>query len=357
MALRALKQGDRNRVIAEFYQQHLDEGKEHTARHFMVNHGLSRSTVLRACQIQDRINARENQSLDRQPGSGRPKALTQNQERQILRAVENKKGPSTITQARRFSVDQRTVQRTLHRQGAKAPKRQKAPAITEAQMARVRERSTLLSQNFFPPGGSMAIVLDDESFFTLKGDEVRGNDRIWTRDISTCPPEVRFRQKEKFTKKLLVHAAISTRGVSELTFIEGGYAVNRFVYIEILRKTVVPFIRRHHSNGRYWFWPDLASAHYANDTLDFLRQNNIRFIAKDANPPCVASLRPIEDFWAALKKSVYDQGWEATSFTALKRRIRLKARELPLPVILRLFNTIKERLAACARDGYWSVHR
>ena len=49
-----------------------------------------------------------------------------------------------------------------------------------------------------------------------------------------------------------------------------------------------------------------------NDTLAFLQQQ-IKFVPKKANPPCVASLRPIKDFWAALKKAVYDKGREATS--------------------------------------------
>ena len=106
----------------------------------------------------------------------------------------------------------------------------------------------------------MAIVIDDESYFTLKGDETRGNDRVWTRDITTCPPEVRFKQKAKFAKKLLVHAAISLKEVSELSFVEGGYAINAAAYIQILRSTVVPFINSNHSNGRYWFWMNLASA-------------------------------------------------------------------------------------------------
>ena len=93
---------------------------------------------------------------------------------------------------------------------------------------------------------------------TLKGDEVRGNDRVWTTDISTCPPEVRFKQKQKFAKKLLVHCAISPKGVSELSFVEGGYAINRHDYIRILRQKVVPFIRANHGDGRYWFWMDIA---------------------------------------------------------------------------------------------------
>ena len=65
----------------------------------------------------------------------------------------------------------------------------------------------------------------------------------------------------------------------------------------------------------------------------------------------------MEDFWSALKKMVYDGGWEANSLAALKRRIKLKAREFLLPTVLRLFNTIKERLEICARQGYWAVHR
>ena len=43
-----------------------------------------------------------------------------------------------------------------------------------------------------------------------------------------------------------------------------------------------------------------------------------------------------------LKKVVYNEGWEATSILVLKRRIKEKARQIPLPTILCLFNTIKE---------------
>jgi hypothetical protein len=121
----------------------------------------------------------------------------------------------------------------------------------------------------------------------------------------------------------------------ELLFVKGGYAINSAAYIRILPRTVVPFIRANQGN-QYWFWMDLASAHYANATLAFLQQEKIRFVPKDANPPSVASLWPVEDFWAALKKAVYDEGWEATSMSALKRRIKQKARQIPLPMILSL---------------------
>ena len=92
-----------------------------------------------------------------------------------------------------------------------------------------------------------------------------------------------------------------------------------------------------------------------NDTLAFLQQW-IKFVPKKANPPCVAFLRPIKDFWAALKKAVYDKSCEATSFPSFKGKIRRKAQKVSIPIVLRLFNTILERLAVCARDRYSAIH-
>ena len=215
MGLRNLKLGQRNRIISEFYEANIARGKAFTVQHFMGNHGLKRTAIYDALERIDRIRAGGRagrlETLDRRPGSGRPRKLSNRQAANVLRILENKKGASTQTQARRFGVHRTTIQRVMRRQGAKAPKRQKAPEIDATKMQRVVERSAILSRDYFPEDGRTAMIIDDESFFTLKGDEMRGNDRVWTRDITTCPPEVRFRQKSKFPKKLLVHAVISQR--------------------------------------------------------------------------------------------------------------------------------------------------
>ena len=164
MAFRHLKLGDRNRVISDFYLSHLDEEKRFTVEHFVNNHGMKRATVYRAIERADQISLGGQDKVDRRPGSGRPRALSQRQERSVLRAVENKKGGSTKRQAQQRGVTQRTVQRIIHRQGGKSYKRQKAPQIDAEQMEKVKERATKLSRNFFPPGVRTAIIVDDESY-------------------------------------------------------------------------------------------------------------------------------------------------------------------------------------------------
>ena len=42
----------------------------------------------------------------------------------------------------------------------------------------------------------------------------------------------------------------------------------------------------------------------------------------------MASLHPIEDFWAAVKKENYNSEWEVEHFAQLKQRILAKARQI-----------------------------
>ena len=90
------------------------------------------------------------------------------------------------------------------------------------------------------------------------------------------------------------------------------------------------------------FWPDLGSTHYADATQQFLKDEGIWYIPKYNKPPAVASLRPIEDFWAAVKKENHNSEWEAEDFAQLKRRILAKACQNLLDVILNPLRTVHD---------------
>ena len=65
---------------------------------------------------------------------------------------------------------------------------------------------------------------------------------------------------------------------------------------------MLPFIEEHHSDNNYVFWPDLASSHYAEATLDLMIENVIDHVDKIDNPANLTGVRPIEDFWALFRK-------------------------------------------------------
>ncbi|XP_017462431.1 PREDICTED: uncharacterized protein LOC108355809, partial [Rhagoletis zephyria] len=169
----------------------------------------------------------------------------------------------------------------------------------------------------------------DESYFTFSHHEISGNDGFYTDNIELTPDKVKYAAKSKFEPKVLVWAAISSKGVSvPLIRPSGAAAINSDTYINQCLTKLKRFIENNHARDKIMFWPDLASSHYAKKTLDWLTENNIPFVPKKDHPPNIPKARPIEDFWAILKRMVYDKGWEAKNEHQLIGRITRKIREM-----------------------------
>ena len=82
--------------------------------------------------------------------------------------------------------------------------------------------------------------------------------------------------------------------------------INSDVYInECLIPRLVPFIRHHHSDNNYVFWPDLARAHYSKETVAWMNEN-VKYVPEHLNPPNVPQARLIESFWGDLTQKVYE---------------------------------------------------
>ena len=97
------------------------------------------------------------------------------------------------------------------------------------------------------------------------------------------------------------------------------------------------------------FWPDLASAHYANATLQFLDENGITYVPRDQNPPNAPQIRPIENFFGILKQHVYAGNWSANSREALIRRIKKCIKEI------KMFNNLKPKIHQAMENGLDSL--
>ena len=112
--------------------------------------------------------------------------------------------------------------------------------------------STSTSRSYFPACGRVAIVKDNESYFTLKNANVHGNDQVWTRDVSMCPPEICFQGKAKIRNFLPMSQSQS----KEYCSVPANNTINAKVYCQIIHANIIPFMRQHHSNGSYYFWAD-----------------------------------------------------------------------------------------------------
>ena len=259
-------------------------------------------------------------------------------------------GRSQTATARLLGCSRRTVGRILKQR--KKPivsrKRIKRPARTRWQQIQGRIKCGRLYRKY----NGHFFILDDESYFTLTHSRLTNNDRYYSDSISETPEHLKYVDKTKFEKKLLVWLAMSSKGVSSILIRPSGNAINQHVYLnECIQKRLVPFIKKHHIGTKYVFWPDLASSHYARSVVDWLQSNNISFVPKESNPANVPEVRPIEDFWGILKANVYKGGWQANNLQQLESRIRTCLKNIDIALVQRPIGGTIRRIDRVRRNG------
>jgi hypothetical protein len=273
----------------------------------------------------------------------------------LKRLTNNRTGISQRRLAGKFDVSQSTICRQLSKMKISYRKREKTPKYSKKQKQKSQEISRKLVNCLYR--SNFSIIIDDEKYFTYSGANMPGNAGYYTNDKNACPDDVRFAGKEKFPPKILVWLCMSDRGMSAPLFYKSkSEAINSDTYIRCLKKRLIPFIQQHHEDLNYVFWPDLAPAHYSNETVKWM-EDNVHFVAKHLNPPNVPKARPIEDFWGCLAQKVYEGGWEAKTAEQLINRIKLKLKEFDLNFVESLMRGVKAKLKSIAKEGVFSLYK
>ena len=334
---------DYQKMLAKFCEKNPQKSKKEVYDHFKA-YGLAKSTIYRWHK-----QLEEGSFLNRRKSSGRPvKIATREVIKQLVRNFDHRAGCSQRKMARRIGCTQQYIsfllkQRTMIRRR----KRIKRPLMTEKQKQKARRNCRHMLSTY----KKIDFVMDDESYFTLTQSNLPGNDSYYTSNNQLTPHHVQHYYKAKHEEKLLVYLVISPKGVSKPRFIPSGLAVNRWVYVgRCIRPVLRPFLKKHYPNGGYVFWPDLATAHYANFTIGELQANGIPFVPKWSNPANVPKARPIEDFWGILKEMVYERDWSAQTLDELKNRIIYCMKKIDPSLVQRLMGTVRQRLRQIARN-------
>ena len=184
--------------------------------------------------------------------------------------------------------------------------------------------------------------MDDETYVKMDFKTLPGP-QYYTKSVDENLPLVETTVGiEKFGKKILVWQAICQCGLRSRTFLTN-VTINKEIYTnECLKKRLLPFIASH--SGPVIFWPDLASAHYAKTTLEWLETNNIYTVPKEANPPNVPELRPIERYWALVKKELKNVKKVAQNEKDFKQKWDSSSKKVTKQVIINIMSNITTKV-------------
>lgn len=221
-----------------------------------------------------------------------------NKARQIVGLLKKNPNLSNRKTAVKANCSEFLVRKVKKSEGLKTYKVQKVPDRNSRKNEEAKERSKKLYRNFITK--YECCIMDDETYVLGDFSQLPGQEFYVADARGNVEEKFRTQKKTKFPKKFLVWQAICSCGKRSTSYITTG-TINTDLYIkECLEKRLLPFIREHDVST--FFWPDLASCHYSKSSLEWYDKNNVVLVPREANPPNCPELRPIERYWALVKK-------------------------------------------------------
>jgi transposase len=236
----------------------------------------SRTTIYRLLSVYDHTGSAVAKA---RPGRKKKLATPENL-RRLREMVNNKAGVSDDLAGRRMGWSRAYVQRIRAKKlNIRKFKKRKAPYYKPGMETIVKKQARRLGRFGFPPGSEEFIVMDDEHYVYLDQSFCPQNKYFNAVSQKVAPPEIQIITDRKFCPKLMIWLAISMRGRSSVYFVPNKVNIDSEVYLrECVKKRLMPFLKKAYPDNSALFWPDKATAHYANIVKDFLAARNIKMV-------------------------------------------------------------------------------
>ena len=280
------------RVIS-FYVNLAERSKIKTVKHFQ-NEGKDKGSVYRIIRRYEATNiVGHRKSTGRTTTVGTPKM-----KQKISKLFLKHPSTSVSAAAKKLDINRSTLSHIKVRKlGIKAYTKKKAPKYVKDQEQRAKSGCRFVYKKTL----QKILIIDDETYLPWDPQDVPGKKFFHATDPNEVTYSEKVQPKAKFFKKTLIWQAMDENGNISEPFVSEG-TISAEVYLkECIQARLLPFIDKYYDRNQILFWPDMASAHYANKVTSFLNDSNIEFVQKSKNAPNVPQARGIERFWALCK--------------------------------------------------------
>lgn len=329
--------------VREIIIKKLLEKPERTHKQIAKELKVHRNTITNALK-----SYKEDLNVKKKSVSGRPKGFASPKKaKKIVAHFKRNPNISLRKLAGKVGCSASTVNRVKSRAGYKTYKVQTTPDRNAEKNLVANKRAKTLKKDFFQE--NQCCVMDDETYVLCDFSQLPGQEFYTACGRGNVEKQFRTKLKSKFPKKFLVWQAICSCGDKSKFFITTG-TINSNIYIkECLQKRLLPFMRQH--RGSFFFWPDLASCHYSKATIEWYEANNIQFVPREANPPNCPELRPIERYWALVKKNLKSTKKEARDIDKFKIKWRAASEKITNVTIKSMMESVPAKIALFCKNN------
>lgn len=280
-------------------------------------------------------------SIARNVGSGR-KLNSGNKKlvKSIDLALQRNPRLSLRDLAKKFNTSHTTVWRIKAKLGYKSHKVQKIPNRRDKQNETARKRALKLYNEILIKHKG-CLIQDDETYLKCDFQQMPGQE-FYSKRVGTFV-DGKFRSKyvDKFAKKHLIWQAICSCGHRTPPYVKTGTLKSAEYIKECLQKKILPLYRQHIIPPV--FWPDLATIHYSRDAVSWFEENQVAYVKKCHNPPNTPELRPIEHYWALLKRNIKKRSSAAFDIVSFKAKVNGAIKTIAENTVQNLMAGIKRK--------------
>jgi len=289
----------------------------------------------------------KNKSLKNLPRSGRPPALSQNDERFIVRQIKKnpKMSAPKITgelKMRGNTVSEATIRTALRENGYHGRIPRKKPwisAVNRQKRLEFAKKYEMADQSLFDN-----IIFSDESKYNLFGSD--GKVKVWRTANSELQPKNLAATVKHGGGSVLVWGCFSSHGVGKLVFIDG--IMDHKMYINILKENLKKSAEDMGIGQHFYFQQDNDPKHTAYNTKMWLLYN----VPKQfSTPPQSPDMNPIENLWSYLESRIRER--HISSKVQLKEALLDEWTKIPRSLCKKLVDSMRRRLQAVIKaKGY-----
>ena len=292
-------------------------------------------------------------TLERRRGSGRPRKTNRAQDKQLRLMARRHRLSDLRNLARSWSVSvetvvsSKTVSRRLKEAGLARRPAIRKPALNAGQ----KERRAAFAATYKPRPLSFwkRVKFSDEKIFSSENDAIRV---LVTRRSDESHHPSCFVGSHKYGLRAHVWALIGWDGVGPIRLVEGTLRSENYVEQIIFDLPDQLRISCWAGQPRAIFQQDLAPAHRARNTMNFLAASGVRLLDWPGNSP---DLNPIEHVWNHVARRVRARGRPNTR-AQLWQWVQEEWHATPLGVVRSLILSMPRRLTEVVANRGAQTH-
>ena len=287
---------------------------------------------------------------------GRP--ATQSSLRNVNRVIELIRINPTISVMETvdtLNITKKGVQLCRKKAGIKSWQVKKAGLGDQEQKIRAQVNCRVMSTLFQQ---FKLIIIDDESYVPLNPKLIPGQGFVSAQSkekMLRLPDDVLFQTKKRLYARdqFMVWQALSEDGTACDPYIMTGTMNGEIYTNQCLKKRLIPWIE---SKGvkfeEVLFWPDMSRVHYKKCAQDYLKSIGIRCISWRENAPSVPHARPVEKYWALMKRGLKKRFKNSVkTVRSFKRRWVKLSRDLLTKSGRNLMSGIRDKVRMISNHG------